>query len=192
MLLHPEAGEPVEHHRRLAVRVPALHPEQETTMLRVLSDGDDRYRLENENDVQIGWISGRSIGFRGFATEADAKEGAIAAWRALDLVLRRQYPGWPSYAPSLDELQLVHDGAYEWFADGTSPIARLIRPQRRAYDLTFGIELVLPSYASEGVAITAAHAVGAALESAATPLVDAEPLSTLAAGDGPAAMQASA
>jgi len=86
-------------------------------------------------------------------------------------VLRRQYPGWPSYAPVLDEVKLVHDGAYEWFADGTSPIARLVRPQRRAYDLTFGIELVLPSYASEGVAITAAHAVGAALAPPETPAI---------------------
>jgi hypothetical protein len=169
-----------------------LHPEQETTMLRVLSDGDDRYRLENDDDVQIGWINGRAIGFRGFATEDDAKEGAVAAWRALDLVLRRQYPGWPSYSPALDELELVHDGAYEWFADGTSPIARLIRPQRRAYDLTFGIELVLPSYASEGVAITAAHAVGAALATAAASLVDAAPLDLVANGDGASPMQASA
>jgi hypothetical protein len=80
-------------------------------MLRVLSDGDDRYRLENDDDVQIGWINGRAIGFRGFATEGDAKEGAVVAWRALDLVLRRQYPGWPSYSPALDELVLVHDGA---------------------------------------------------------------------------------
>ncbi len=155
-------------------------------MLRVLSDGDDRYRLENDDDVQIGWINGRAIGFRGFSTEADARAAAVAAWRALDLVLRRQYPGWPSYVPALDELELVHDGAYEWFADGTSPIARLIRPQRRAYDLTFGIELVLPSYASEGVAITAAHAVGAALAASAAPL------DLVANGDSASAIQATA
>jgi len=161
-------------------------------MLRVLSDGDDRYRLENQDDVQIGWINGRAIGFRGFATEAAAKDGAVAAWRALDLVLRRQYPGWPSYAPTLDDIQLVHDGAYEWFADGTAPIARLIRPQRRAYDLTFGIELVLPSYASEGVAITAAHAVGAALESPAPPLAGDAPLGLLAGEDGSPSLPASA
>ena len=158
-------------------------------MLRVLSDGDDRYRLENDDDVQIGWINGRAIGFRGFATEADAMAGAVVAWRALDLALRRQYPGWPSYTPALDALRLIHDGAYEWFVDGTSPIARLVRPQRRAYDLTFGIELVLPSYASEGVAITAAHAVGAALASAAEAAHGDALLGMLAHGDGSSPMQ---
>ncbi len=132
-------------------------------MVRILSDGDDRYRLENDSNLHVGWINGRAIGFRGFATEDEAMAGAVTAWRALDVVLRRQYPGWPNYHPSFDTLRLMHDGAYEWFADGTSPIARLIRPQRRAWDLTFGIELVLPSYASEGVAIAAAHAVGGAL-----------------------------
>ncbi len=132
-------------------------------MLRVLSDGDDRYRLENDDDPHRGWIHGRAIGFRGFATEAEAMAGAVTAWRALDHVLRRQYPGWPEHRPALADLRLVHDGAYEWFADGVAPIARLIRPRRRAYDSTFGIELVLPSYASEGVVITAAHAVGGAL-----------------------------
>jgi hypothetical protein len=161
-------------------------------MLRVLSDGDDRYRLENDDDVQIGWINGRAIGFRGFATEAEARDGAVAAWRALDLVLRRQYPGWPNYEPALDRLQLVHDGAYEWFADGTAPLARLIRPQRRAYDLTFGIELVLPSYASEGVAITAAHAVGAALAPAGMPPMDVPSLGELTSSDGSSSLPASA
>ena len=132
-------------------------------MLRVMSDGEERYRLEDDAEVQVGWIHGRAIGFRGFASERDARDGAVAAWSALDLVLRRQYPVWPSYSPALDELHLVHDGAYEWFTDRTAPIARLLRPQRRAYDGSFGIELVLPSYASEGVAITAAHAMGAAI-----------------------------
>ena len=135
-------------------------------MLRILSDGDDRYRLENDSNRHVGWINGRAIGFRGFATESAARDAAVVAWRALQLVLRRQYPGWPSYQPSLESLQLVHDGAYEWFADDTSPVARLIRPQRRAWDVSFGIELVLPSYASEGVAIAAAHAIGGALAQA--------------------------
>jgi hypothetical protein len=133
-------------------------------MLKILSDGDDKHRVENSTGVAIGWIAGRTIGFRGFVTVSDARDAAIAAWHALDRVLRQQFTGWPRYQPRLDQLRLAHDGAYEWFTDGTSPVARLLRPQRRAYDHSFGIELVLPSFASEGVAIAAAHSVARAIE----------------------------
>lgn len=132
-------------------------------MLKILSDGDNRHRVEDAAGMQIGWIAGRTVGFRGFATEDDAREATSAAWCALDRVLRQQFAGWPRDAPKLDQLHTVHDGAYEWFSDGTAPIARLLRPQRRAYDHSFGIELVLPSYASEGVAIAAAHSVAMAI-----------------------------
>ncbi len=57
----------------------------------------------------------------------------------------------------------THDGAYEWFYDGTKAIARLVRPRPGARERTFGIELVLPSYASEGVAITASHGMARAI-----------------------------
>ncbi|MEO7082696.1 MAG: hypothetical protein ABI442_03060 [Gemmatimonadaceae bacterium] len=133
-------------------------------MLKVLSDGDDKYRLEDSAGTQIGWINGHTIGFRGFVTESDAREAAVAGRRALDSALHREYTGWPRYEPAFDQLRTVHDGAYEWFYDGTAPIVRLLRPQRRAYDCSFGIELILPSYASEGVAITAAQSVVSAIE----------------------------
>lgn len=133
-------------------------------MLKILSDGDNKHRVEDSDGTLIGWIAGRTIGFRGFVTENDARDATVAAWRAFDRVLRQQFAGWPRYEPKLDQLQRVHDGAYEWFCDGTAPIARLLRPHRRAYDQSFGIELVLPSYASEGVAIAAAHSVARAVE----------------------------
>jgi hypothetical protein len=60
-------------------------------------------------------------------------------------------------------IHTVHDGAYEWFFDGTIAIARLLRPQRRAYDMSFGIELVLPSFATDGLAVAAAHALCSAV-----------------------------
>ena len=133
-------------------------------MLKILSDGDNKHRVEDSAGTQIGWINGRTIGFRGFATEDDARDATIAAWRAFERVLRQQYAGWPNYEPKLDQLRTMHDGASEWFYDGTAPIARLLRPQRRAYDHSYGIELLLPSYASEGVAIAAAHGVATAIE----------------------------
>ena len=131
-------------------------------MLKILDQGDDKHDVEDSSGTKIGWISGRSIGFRGFATEADAREAAVAAWRALDRVLRQHFAGWPPHEPALDRLRTVHDGAYEWFSDGTAPIARLLRPQRRAYDGSFGVELVLPSSASQAVAIAAARSIASA------------------------------
>ena len=60
-------------------------------MLKILSDGDNKHRVEDSTGTQIGWISGRTIGFRGFATQDDARDAATAAWRAFDRVLRQQF-----------------------------------------------------------------------------------------------------
>ncbi|MEP7346469.1 MAG: hypothetical protein ABI877_14455 [Gemmatimonadaceae bacterium] len=137
----------------------------------VMTDGDNRYRLEDSAGMQIGWVSGLMIGFRGFMTESDARDAAVAARQALDSALQREYTGWPRYEPAFDQIRTVHVDAHEWFYDGTAPIARLLRPQPRAYDGSFGIELILPSYASEGVAITA----GLTVASAITPYRDRIP-----------------
>jgi hypothetical protein len=53
-------------------------------MLKIVTDGDTKHRVENSAGMQIGWINGRTIGFRGFAAQDDAREATIAAWRALD------------------------------------------------------------------------------------------------------------
>ena len=132
-------------------------------MLRVFSEGDDLYRLEDGTGAQVGTIRGRTIGFLGFATEADARAAAISAWSAMTDSLRREYPSWPRYELALDRISTVHDGAYEWYYDGTKAIARLLRPRRGDRTPSFGIELLLPSYASEGVAITASHAMARAV-----------------------------
>jgi hypothetical protein len=152
-------------------------------MLKILNHGDDKHQMEDSSGTKIGWISGRSIGFRGFATESDAREGAVAAWRALDRVLRQHYAGGARHEPALDRIRTVHDGAYEWFYDGNAPIARLLRPQRRAYDGSFGVELVLPSSASQDVAIPAARSMASATapyreEFASSPGTDSSALDT--------------
>jgi hypothetical protein len=132
-------------------------------MLRVFSEGDAVYRLEDGTGARIGTIRGRAVSFRGFATEGAARDAAVAAWHAMNDALRREYPSWPRYDPALDRLRTTHDGAYEWFYDGTKAIARLARPSPVAREHTFGIELVLPSYSSEGVAISAAHGMSRAV-----------------------------
>jgi hypothetical protein len=132
-------------------------------MLKIMSEGDGKFRLVDSAGTAIGWISGCAIGFRGFATESDAREGAVAAWGALDLALSNHFAGWPRRDIKPGKLHLTHDGAYEWFCHGRVPIARLLRPQRRAYDSSFGIELILPSYATEGVAVATAQSVAPAV-----------------------------
>ena len=134
-------------------------------MMRVFAEGDDLYRLEDVRGVHIGTIRGRTISFRGFPTEIAARDAAVAAWLAMNEALRREYPSWPHHELALERLGTTHDGAYEWFYDGTRAIARLIRPRAGARELTYGIELVLPSYSSEGVAITASHGMSRAVAS---------------------------
>jgi hypothetical protein len=97
-------------------------------------------------------------------SESAAREAAIAAWQAMDAVLTNHYAGWPRREPRFDKMQITHDGAFEWFHEGTMPIARLLRPHRRAFNATFGIELVLPSYATEGVGVAVAQAIARAIE----------------------------
>ena len=132
-------------------------------MFTVLSDGDGKYRLEDGAGTQVSWISGRAIGFRGFATEAAAREAALDGWAALETTLRREYGGWMHYEPRRERLRTVHDGAYEWLYDGTMAIARLLRPLPLDKHETFGIQFVLPSYASEGTGISAAHVIASAV-----------------------------
>jgi hypothetical protein len=134
-------------------------------MMRVFAEGDDLYRLEDVRGLHIGTIRGRTISFRGFVTEAAARDAAVAAWVAMNDALRREYPSWPHHELARERLGTTHDGAYEWFYDGTRAIARLIRPRAGARELTYGIELVLPSYSSEGVAIAASHGMARAVAS---------------------------
>lgn len=132
-------------------------------MFNIIGDGERKYRIMLGDEVAVGWLNDRAVGFRGMTTEAVAHNAAIAAWRAMDSVLTNHYAGWPRREPRFDQMRITHDGAFEWFHEGTMPIARLLRPHRRAFNATFGIELVLPSYATEGVGVTVAQAVAMAI-----------------------------
>jgi len=134
-------------------------------MLSVHADGENRHRLENGARAQVGWIRGRAIGFGGFTSERGAMRAALVGSRALQTALRREYPGWPRQDSASNGLRLVHDGAYEWVTDGIVPIARLLRGRADVIPVPpLGIEYVLPSFASEGVAIMMAQALARALQ----------------------------
>jgi hypothetical protein len=135
---------------------------EEDDMLRVFGEGDDVFRLEDADGARVGTIRNRAIAIHGFATERDARDGAVAAWHAMNGSLRRAYPSWPRQELATEHLETTHDGDAEWLGDGTRAIARLIRATRGLPD--YGIELLLPSYATEFVAISAANAIALAVE----------------------------
>jgi len=141
-------------------------------MVRALADGEGRHRLEGVDGRDIGWIVRRAIGFRGFATETHAMDAALDSWRALEASLNREYAGRPKREVLVDALHIVHEGSSEWISDGRTRLARL---QRLPDDMSglpeFAIELQLPSYATEGVAIAAAQVVARAIRHHLDPAV---------------------
>jgi hypothetical protein len=130
-------------------------------MFKVFIDGnDDRLRLEDPAGRKIGWIRGHTFGFGGLASEKAALRAAVDAWRSLEKTLQRGYPGRAPRPVNESNVGLVHDGAYEWIADGFRPIARLLRPRtERNSEDSFALELIAPSYATQHVTIAAAQAV---------------------------------
>lgn len=133
-------------------------------MISVHADGEDRHRLEDGGGQDIGWIRGRVIGFRGMRSEGQAVDAVRHVWPVFEAALRRSYFGLARLDVGEERLRLVHDGAYEWVASGQQPLARLYRPRSDRRHDSFAIELVLPSYANEGVAIAVAQVVGNALQ----------------------------
>src|SRR4029078_1119128 len=134
-------------------------------MLRIIQDGENRFRLESASGQDIGWIRGRSLGFRGLPTEPAAIDASVDAARAVDGTLMRKFPGREPQEIRASRVRLVHDGAYEWVADGDPPLARILRPAGELFpEEFFGIELRLPSYATRHVGIACAYAVRRAIE----------------------------
>lgn len=130
-------------------------------MFKIFIDGnDDRLRLEDPAGNVIGWVRGHSFGLRGLPSEKAAVRAAVAAWQPLEETLQRGYPGRVPRPIRESNIEFVHDGAYEWIADGFRPIARLLRPNtdRNAAD-SFALEFMVPSYATQHVTIAAAQAV---------------------------------
>jgi hypothetical protein len=132
-------------------------------MITVHADGDGRHRLEDAAGRPVGWVRDRAIGFQGLPGEGGALAAVVAAWPALTAALRRHYFGTPRHELAPDRLRVVHDGAYEWVTDGQRPLARLHRPPADLAGEDLAIEFVLPSYATEGVVVSVAQVVGAAL-----------------------------
>lgn len=132
-------------------------------MLKIIADGSDSHRVEDESGRPLGWIDSFGVGFRGFESEAQAIAAVPNAWQALEAMLRREYAGWRRTAPVAERLRLVRAGQIEWIGDGHALFARLHRPTEDGALSSFALEFALPSFVSEGTSIAAAHAVATAL-----------------------------
>ena len=132
-------------------------------MISVFADGESRHRLEDAFGGEIGWIRGRVIGFRGTRTEEEARSALVAVYPLLEAALRQHFPGWPHRRLAMDRVRALTDRGYEWFAEDGHPVARLHRPSSASGRTLFALEFVLPSFASEGVAISVAQVLGRAL-----------------------------
>ncbi len=131
-------------------------------MLSVFETGEESFRLSDRHDEDVGWIRGGTLGFDGFASEADAISAALAGSQALHGHLARINGALhPATAPT-GRTRLVHDGAYEWVSRGSVPLARLFRPGRDGAlpkHRGHAVEFVLPSYVKAGSVISAAQVV---------------------------------
>jgi hypothetical protein len=134
-------------------------------MFKAFIDGnDDRLRLEDLEGRNVGWIRGHTIGFGGLPSEEIALRAVTKTWMALETTLQRVYSGRASRAVKESKIRVVHDGAYEWVADGFRPLARLLRPHTgRNSEPSYALEFMVPSYATQHVTIAAAQAVWEAL-----------------------------
>lgn len=137
-------------------------------MIKVLANGEGRYQLQSRTGRSVGWIQGLRIGFGGFETPDEAMQAVITGWPAFESALAREYAGWPrrDVAPRAVEIERRQGG--EFIVDGSQSLARLVRPSSPSGD--YAIELFLPSYATEGAAISVARSVALALTDTA-PLV---------------------
>lgn len=133
-------------------------------MITVTQQSEHHYVISNAAGTPIGWTGTRTIGFAPMPTERAAIDAAAAAWPILQGGLSRHFPGWERAEVSLERLRVVHDGAHEWISDGLVPVARLYRPGSARGRRAFALELVLPSFASDGVAIALAPTLARAVE----------------------------
>ena len=127
---------------------------------KLVSEGDGKYRLEDQWGEMVAWARGHVVGLNGFFSVADSMAAVPVLVQAVDEVLGKENPRRRFPEVDYDMMRLVHDGAYEWIAVGAVPLARLHRPWGTAPpNDSFAIELVLPSSTTEATAISAAFAI---------------------------------
>jgi hypothetical protein len=139
-------------------------------MFTTFADGPGRYRIEDATGADAGWIRGRSIGFRGLRSDAEAIVAASTGWRTLRSLLLREFTRWPRQEVNWEQLRFVHDGAHEWVSDGRIPLARVYRTsgtERGRHDVPatiepagrLAVEFVVPSWMDMETVVPLARAL---------------------------------
>jgi hypothetical protein len=103
-----------------------------------------------DEDRRVGWVKGRTIGFRGFANETEAAGAAWVAHRTLSRRLARRHGGRP--APiDIEPLRLARHDDGEAIVASNKAIATLLRPDVGSRDGagSFGFEIQVPLPADE-------------------------------------------
>ena len=98
----------------------------------------------------VGWVRGRAVGFRGFASESEA---ASAAWVAHTTLARRlaRRNGGATPPVEVEPLSLLPDGERALILAGDRPIATLVPPSADSLSGpdSFGFEIQVPVPAGE-------------------------------------------
>lgn len=125
---------------------------------------DDGGFLLHGNEVPIGWVEGRAVGFRGFPTRVDALGAARLGHQALHGWLTRERHSTQA-SSSGGALRTRRDGRLHWITVGGSAIGRLVEPTTHAPVAanTFGFELLLPPSVNPVGGINAAQVIYHAL-----------------------------
>ena len=132
--------------------------------LSVIADARGGFRLDRDGR-QIGWVEGRSVGFRGFESAKDAHKAAGAAYGALRGWLARQNRMDFVPVPRRAFLTTRREGGITWLTLGGVPIGRLVEPHERdpLDEGGHGFELDLPPMLRPISAVSAAQVIDAAL-----------------------------
>jgi hypothetical protein len=113
-----------------------------------------------DGDRVVGWISGRAVGFRGFATEHEAAHAAWVAHRTIARQRARRHGGRP-VPIDVEPLSLRQDADRAVILAGGRPVATLVRPDAdsRSGPDSFGFEIEVPLAAGELPMRSIAHHV---------------------------------
>ena len=121
--------------------------------------------LLHRDQLPIGWVEGRAVGFRGFSERDHALEAARLGHQALRGWLARERHLEPA-SDAGGAVRTRRDGRLQWITMGGSAIGRLVEPTTHAPVAanTFGFELLLPPSVNVVGGISAAQVIYHALK----------------------------